>query len=206
MKHILLLFILSTLMSLPEPEQIGICTNVTGAVYRSGKIRSGKIRKGESIYNGDKVFTMDKKAFLSLLNIQDKSIISLYGNSVIKIFCYAKKDSIKTEINIFGGRVSAELKKTKNSEYIINTPSSVAVVKGTTFLAGHRTMNDHGPHYQGVSDCVFSVLTGKLEVQNTKSGKTIKVEEGKTVISTSNGEFLIFETTDEFTQYFKEPK
>ena len=80
------------------------------------------------------------------------------------------------------------------------------MVKGTTFLAGHRTMNDHGPHYQGVSDCVFSVLTGKLEVQNTKSGKTIKVEEGKTVISTSNGEFLIFETTDEFTQYFKEPK
>jgi hypothetical protein len=43
-------------------------------------------------------------------------------------------------------------------------------------------------------------------VQNTKSGKTIKVEEGKTVISTLNGEFLIFETTDEFTQYFKEPK
>ena len=67
-------------------------------------------------------------------------------------------------------------------------------------------MNDHGPHYQGVSDCVFSVLTGKLDVRNTKSGKTIMVEEGKTVISTSNGEFLIFETTDEFTQYFKEPK
>ena len=67
-------------------------------------------------------------------------------------------------------------------------------------------MNDHGPHYQSVSDCIFSVLNGKLEVQNTKSGKTIKVEEGKTLISTLNGEFLIFETTDEFTQYFKEQK
>lgn len=205
MKHILLLFTLSTLMSLPEPEQIGICTNVIGEVYRSGKIRSGKIRKGESIYNGDKIST-DKNAFLSLLNIQDESVISLYGNSVIKIFGSAEKDSIKTEINIFGGRVSAELRKTRNREFVVNTPSSVAVVKGTTFLAGHRTMNDHGPHYQGVSDCIFSVLTGKLDVRNTKSGKTIKVEEGKTVISTSNGEFLIFETTDEFTQYFKEPK
>ena len=169
MKHILLLFTLSTLMSLPEPEQIGICTNVTGEVHRSGKIRSGKIRKGESIYNGDKIST-DKNAFLSFLNIQDKSVISLYGNSVIKIFGSAKKDSIKTEINIFGGRVSAELRKTRNREFVVNTPSSVAVVKGTTFLAGHRIMNDHGPHYQGVSDCIFSVLTGNLEVQNTKSG------------------------------------
>ena len=205
MKHILLLFFLSILMSLPESEQIGICTNAIGEVYRSGKIRSGKIRKGESIYNGDKIST-DKNAFLSLLNIQDKSIISLYGNSVIKLFRSAEKDSIKTEINIFGGRVSAELRKTRNRKFVVNTPSSVAVLKGTTFLAGHRTLNDHGPKYQGVSDCAFSVLTGKLEVQNTKSGKTIKVEEGKTVISTLNGEFLIFETTDEFTQYFKEPK
>ena len=96
MKHILLLFTLSILMSLPEPEQIGICTNATGEVHRSGKIRSGKIRKGESIYNGDKIST-DKNAFLSFLNIQDKSVISLYGNSVIKIFGSAEKDSIKTE-------------------------------------------------------------------------------------------------------------
>ena len=206
MKHTLLLFSLSILLSIPLPEQIGICTNVTGAVYRSGKIRSGKIRKGESIYNGDKVFTMDKNAFLSLLNTRDKSIISLYGNSVIKIFRYAKKDSITTEINIFGGRVSAELRKTKNSKYIVNTPSSIAVSQETSFQIGHRTMNDHGPYYKGVSDCVFSVLTGKLNLQNTKSEKTIDIGEGKTVISTSNGEFLIFETTDEFTQYFKEPK
>ena len=100
-------------MSLPEPEQIGICTNAIGEVYRSGKIRSGKIRKGESIYNGDKIST-DRNAFLSLLNIQDKSVINLYGNSVIKIFGSVEKDSIKTEINIFGGRVSAELRKTRN--------------------------------------------------------------------------------------------
>ena len=206
MKYIILLFSLSILLSITLPEEIGICTNVTGAVYRSGKIRSGKIRKGESIYNGDKVFTMDKNAFLSLLNTKDKSIISLYGNSVIKIFRYAKKDSIKTEINIFGGRVSAELRKTKNSKYIVNTPSSIAVSQETSFQVGHRTMNDHGPYYQGVSDCVFSVLTGKLNLQNTKSEKTIDIGEGKTVISTSNGEFLIFETTDQFTQYFKEPK
>ena len=181
MKYILLLFTVSILMSLPEPEQMGICTTVTGEVHRSGKIRSGKIRKGESIYNGDKIST-DKNAFFSLLNIQDKSVISLYGNSVIKIFGSAEKDSIKTEINIFGGRLSAEFRKTRNRKFVVNTPSSVAAVKGTTFLAGHRTTNDHGPHYQGVSDCIFSVLTGKLEVQNTKSGKTIKVEEGKTVI------------------------
>ena len=75
MKHILLLFTVSILMSLPESEQIGICTNVIGEVHRSGKIRSGKIRKGESIYNGDKIST-DKNAFFSLLNIQDKSVIS----------------------------------------------------------------------------------------------------------------------------------
>ena len=120
MKHILLLFTLSILMSLSEPEQIGICTNATGEVYRSGKIRSGKIRKGESIYNGDKIST-DKNAFLSLLNIQDKSVISLYGNSVIKLFRSAEKDSIKTEINIFGGRVSAELRKTRNRKFVVNT-------------------------------------------------------------------------------------
>ena len=67
-------------------------------------------------------------------------------------------------------------------------------------------MNQHGLHIQGISDCIFSVLTGKLEVQNTKSGRTIMVEQGKTLISTSKGEFLIFETNDEFTQYFQEPK
>ena len=80
MNHILLLFTLSILMSLSEPEQLGICTNAKGEEHRSGKIRSGKIRKGESIYNGDKIST-DKSAFLSLLNIQDKSVINLYGNS-----------------------------------------------------------------------------------------------------------------------------
>ena len=205
MKHLLLLCFVSWILSLPESKQIGICMNATGEVYRYGKIRTGKIRKGESIYNGDKIST-GKNAFFSLLNIQDKSVIRVYENSVVKIFEYVEKDSIKTEINIFGGRVSAELKKTRNKEFIVNTPSSIAVVKGTSFLAGHRTMNQHGLHIQGISDCIFSVLTGKLEVQNTKSGRTIMVEQGKTLISTSKGEFLIFETNDEFTQYFQEPK
>jgi hypothetical protein len=67
-------------------------------------------------------------------------------------------------------------------------------------------MNHHGPHHRGVPDCVFSVITGKVEIQNTKSGKTILIEDGKTVISTPKGEFLIFETTEEFTEHYMEPE
>jgi hypothetical protein len=205
MKHLLLVFSISFIMGNSNSNQIGICTKSTGDVQRSGEIRSGKIRKGESIYDGDKI-TTGEYGFLSILNIKDRSIVKIFGNTSLKIYGSSENNFLKSEINIFGGRVSAEIIKLENREFLVKTPVSIASVKGTYFLAEHRSMNHHGPHHRGVPDCVFSVITGKVEIQNTKSGKTILIEDGKTVISTPKGEFLIFETTEEFTEHYMEPE
>ena len=205
MKHLFLICLFSFVMGKSKSNPIGICTKSTADVQRKGLIRSGSIRKGESIYNGDKISTGDS-GFLSILIIRDRSVIKVFENTSLKIYGSPKNESLKTEINIFGGRVSAKLEESLDREFLVKTPVSIASVKGTYFLAEHRTMNHHGPLHSGVPDCVFSVLTGKVEIQNIISGKSILVEDGKTVISIPNGEFHLFNTSEEFTKHYKEPE
>ena len=200
-----LLALISIAIGQPQKTNIGVCTQSVGEVQRKGNVRTGHIRKGESIYHGDKI-TTGKNAFISFLILEDRSVVKIFDNSVVKIFSDKKPKKPKTEVAIFGGRVSAEINKKKNREFIVNTPVSIASVKGTYFLAEHRTMDHHGPHHQGISDCVFSVMTGLLEVENTVSGKSVLVKDGKTVISLPDGDFQLFDTTDEFINHYKEPE
>jgi len=184
---------------------LALCTKSVGSVTRDGDIRQGEIQKGSFLYSGDKI-TVGDSSFFSFINLNDRSNVKVYKNSIVKILFEQNGEITLSEIALFGGKLSAELDKTDEREFRVHTPVSIAYVKGTHFLAEHRTMAHHGPHYQGMADCVFSVMSGLVEVENIKSGKSILLEKGKTVISTPDGEFHIFKTTDAFTNHYKEPE
>ena len=48
--------------------------------------------------------------------------------------------------------------------------------------------------YDNLTYCIFTVLTGIMEVENIKSGHSIYMDQGETVISTRNGKFLLLDT------------
>lgn len=193
------------LMGQGPSTTMALCTKSVGSVTRDGAIRQGEIQKGSFLYSGDKI-TIGDSSFFSFINLNDRSNVKVYGNSIVKLLFEQNGEITLSEIALFGGKLSAELEKTDKREFLVHTPISTASVKGTHFLAEHRTMDHHGPHYQGMADCVFSVISGLVEVENTKSGKSILLKKGKTVISTPDGEFHIFKTTDAFTNHYKEPE
>mgnify|MGYP001163559514 FL=1 len=205
MKNLVIIGIFSVIvLGQSRKGNIGICTQSIGDIKRKGDFRSGQIRKGESIYYGDKI-TTSSNAFISILILEDRSQIKLFENSIVKIFRNEREKTPKTAIAVFGGRLSAEINKKGNREFIVNTPSSIVSVIGTNFFVEHRPIGHSQLFQKGVADCVFSVITGSLKVENKTSGKLVYVNNGKTLISTSMGGFKLFETTKDFLIHFKEP-
>jgi len=204
MKLIIWSIILAQLSGSTPDDITAITTKVVGNVMREGDIRSGQLQKGFTIYSGDKI-TVGPNSFISYLNVADRSVVKVYDNSIIKILFKKTDQSSETDVALFYGRISAELEKTDKNTFKLIMPVAIASVKGTHFLSEHRPEKHLGPHNSGTADCVFSVIEGELEIENTHSGKTLFLEEGKTVIATPDGNFKIFKTTDEFIMHYKEP-
>ena len=173
-------------IGLSRPEGIALCVSVTGQLERKGQVRNGIIRKGDSIYHGDKIKVEDNES-LSFMTIYGKDIVDIYENSVIKIINNRNDFS---EMAIFGGKVIIKMDENDNSGFILNAPTAIIDAKGSHFIAEYRDEL----LFNNNTYSVFTVLSGKIKVQNVRSGKIIYADKGETIISTRDGKFLALDT------------
>ena len=170
-------------------ENIALCTETHGVVQRKGNVRNGIVRKGDPIYHGDKLIT-GEDGFVSFMNIYEKTIVKVYENSVVKVLSDRKSRFSRSELALFGGKVIVEMDEQNDREFVLRSPSAIATASGTHFLTEYRDEL----LYNNLSYCIFTVLTGKMEVENIKSGHSIYMDQGETVISTRKGKFLLLDT------------
>jgi hypothetical protein len=143
-------------------------------IYRVMGTIETEIPPATMIYSGDKVKT-GAASFASVLFLDDKSLIKLRENSEIEFIESPNTRTINTE----GGKLLFEISSQRTKDFRIQTPISVASVKGTVFwlISG-----------EGV-DKVYTE-EGTVELFNGISGEFINIPAGNMGISTSDGALL----------------
>ena len=170
-------------------ESIALCVSVSGQLERKGQVRNGIIRKGDPIYHGDKIKVEDNES-LSFMTIYGRDIVDIYENSVIKIVNDKNNRNDFPEMALFGGKVIIKMDENDDRGFILNAPTAIIIAEGSHFIAEYRDEL----LFNNNTYSVFTVLDGKIKVQNVRSGKIIYADKGETIISTRDGKFLVLDT------------
>ena len=149
-----------------------------------GKDNFANLKPGTILSDGDKIRT-GSSGFTAIIFIDDKSTLKLKENSEAVITGQRSARSIAKKINMDVGTVRATVNK-QNSDFVIQTPTSVASVKGTDFWMITDPV---------VGDLVIG-LEGVVTLTNNETGAEVDVTEGTSGLSTPDGDVDVEETEE----------
>ena len=174
-----LFFLISTLSA----NKIAVATKVKGLVelMKVGKKEFSSLKTGSILEDGDKIRT-GNSGFVAIIFIDDKSTLKIKENSEAVITGQRTTKDISKKINLDGGTIRASISK-QNVDFVIQTPTSVASVKGTDFWL---ISDDSGDQVIG--------MEGLVSLVNTETGQEVSVSSGMTGVSTPDGQVGVSET------------
>ena len=181
-RYIILLF--TFVFSIALSNKIAVATKVKGPVeiMPIGKKGFSDPRPGTILSDGDKIRT-GPSGFTAIIFIDDKSTLKVKDNSEVVITGKRTAASISKKINMDEGTIRATVKK-QNTDFVIQTPTSVASVKGTDFwLVSDPETGDQIIGIEGIVGLV-----------NNETGQEIDVSEGMSGLSTPDGNVGLTET------------
>jgi len=184
-KSILLIILLLTASQFGLAQPIAIATKAMGTVEINKNAQPGYIslKAGTILEDGDGIRT-GSDGFVLLIFIDDKSQLKVKGDSEVSISGKKISSAISKNVRMDNGTVRAEVNKQRKGEFVIQSTTSVASVKGTDFwfIANSE-----------VGDMIIG-LEGIVDLFNVISGLNVDVTAGNTGISDSNGNIDVNET------------
>ena len=181
----ILSIILLTASQFGLAQPIAIATKAMGTVEINKNAKPGYIslKAGTILEDGDGIRT-GSDGFVLLIFIDDKSQLKVKGNSEVTISGKEIASAISKNVRMDNGTVRAQVNKQRKGEFVIQSTTSVASVKGTDFwfIANSE-----------VGDMIIG-LEGIVDLFNVISGLNVDVTAGNTGISDSNGNIDVNET------------
>ena len=180
------LFVLFIGTMLPEEHGvIAVTTKAKGNVnHRAWNSEEYfNLLPAKSLNDGDHIQTGDD-GFGALVYLDDKSMIKIKENTNFDVMGTKNQGQISKRIKINNGTIKASIQKGKKGGFVIETPTSVATVKGTEFWLVTSSEGDQ----------VFG-LEGIVELKNIISEEIVMVGEDETGTSLQTGEINVT-TTD----------
>ena len=179
MKKISIIFILFTI-TICSAETIGRVMKANGEVLIK-PIGSGtysiSVKPGQAISNGDAI-RVGEASFAVVIFLDDRSVVKIRENTD---FQFVETSNTRSLIIEQGTTLHNVNNKDRKKAYRVETPVSVASVKGTEFSAFHDAV-------AGVDK--FVGKSGNFEVFNTISGITVNVGAGQKAISNALGQLI----------------
>ena len=175
--HFLLFFLLS--VSSLRSDVIARLIKVEGKVFfkRLGmETFSEKAKPGAAIVNGDQIKIGDE-GYAAVIYIDDRSIIKIKANTK---FSFMDSPNTRTIDLVHGTLLNKINKEKRTKSFRIQTPVSVASVKGTEFAAIVSQ--------KGIEQ--FVCKEGSFEVLNMISGQTVNVGPGQKAFSNATGDLV----------------
>ena len=178
-KKISIIFILFTI-TICSGETIGRVMKASGEVLIK-PIGSGTysvtVKLGQAISNGDAI-RVGEASFAVVIFLDDRSVVKIRENTD---FQFVETSNTRSLIIEQGTTLHNVNNKDRKKAYRVETPVSVASVKGTEFSAFHDAV-------AGVDK--FVGKSGNFEVFNTISGITVNVGAGQKAISNALGQLI----------------
>ena len=180
----ILISVLIGIVAPKENDLIAVTTKAKGDVsFRAWDSKDFIDLKPAKVLNdGDHIQT-GSDGFGALVYLDDKSTIKIKENTNFDIIGTRNKEGISKRLKIKAGIVKVKIQNGEVDGFIIETPTSVATVKGTEFWL--VTSSD--------GDQVFG-LEGMVELKNIISDKIVTVGVNQTGTSLSTGNIDIATT------------
>jgi len=157
---------------------IAIVLKAKGSVNLTrGDDKPTRVKRGTKVYNEDKLSTA-KRSLVALRFLDDKSTVRIRQNSTFVVQGEKENNSTIKNIVLEAGDIFASVAKQK-SEFRIESPTSVASVKGTKFGVSFNT---------AIGSSTTYVLEGLVEVRSKKSGKVQSLGAKQKVVVNNKGE------------------
>ncbi|NOZ75498.1 MAG: FecR domain-containing protein [FCB group bacterium] len=187
MKNHLPLIIIAALVINPllGASKIAVATKVQGKVdfVKNGNVKRNSLKQGTILEDGDKIYT-GASGFVAVVFIDDKSMIKIKEDTELEITGKRSNASISKKINMEMGTIRAMVSKQRKGEFVVETPTSVASVKGTDFWVISNPFT---------GDMLLG-LDGLVNFTNLLTGQSIDIGAGFTGNSTPDGSLNSGET------------
>ena len=179
------LLVLLLFSPLESADKIAVTMKVSGTVdiEQSGSSGLSALKPGTILSDGDRIMT-GKNGFAALIYIDDKSMVKIMGNTEVIIKGRLSAGSIAKQVNIDHGTLRALVNKQRKGEFVVQSSTSVASVKGTDFWM----ISDP------VTGDILIGLEGLVNLTNLISGESSDVGAGTTGTSTPDGSVETSET------------
>ena len=132
-------------------------------------------KSGASITSGD-VINVGKESFCMIIFLDDKSVLKIREDTQFQFIDTKNTRTLEIEF----GKILSDVKKENKKDFRVETPVSVASVKGTQFWSVINRMGFDK----------FYGLEGMVDVFNTISGQSVPLGPGEMTISTATGQVL----------------
>jgi len=159
-------------------ETLAIVTKSTGDVKYKNYLNnefSNELKMGSQLFNNDLIVT-DSDGFVKFSYLDDGTTIKIHHDSELYVRGQINKKSISKRINMSNGLLKLDVSKQNDDEFMVITPTSVASVKGTSFIL---ESNEDGDKFFGYE--------GTVEIRNKESNKIVKLSKNLKVTSSNDG-------------------
>lgn len=177
-KKFLLIILLFNINQTVFAQRIAIATKSLGSVEIEKKEKPGfnKLKAGTILDDGDRIRT-GPDGFALIIFIDDKSQLKIKEESEVTITGKKIASTISKNIRMDNGTVRAQVNKQRKGEFVIQSTTSVASVKGTDFW--FIANSDDGDMLIGIE--------GIVDLFNVVSGLSVDVTAGNTGTSDDSG-------------------
>ena len=187
-----IIYITLILSSLLFSSEVAIVTKNNGDTkYKkeTSKRFTNKINSGLELFNNDLLVT-GNNGFIMFAYLDDGSLIKVHKDSEVLVDGTLNNNTINKQVIVNDGFIKFDIKKQKQNEFKVVTPTSVASVKGTLFYIDTSDKGD-----------VFYGFEGIVEVLNIKSQEVSSLTKSKKVTSLPDGSIEVEDIETEDFEY-----
>ena len=191
-RKIIYIIFISFLFSLFFSSEVAIVTKNNGDVKYKKEISkrfTNKINSGLELFNNDLLVT-GNNGFIMFAYLDDGSLIKVHKDSEVLVDGTLNNNTNNKQIIVNDGFIKFDVKKQKQNEFKVVTPTSVASVKGTLF---YIDSDDEGD--------VFYGFEGIVEILNRESNQVSSLTKSKKIISLPDGSIEIEDIQTEDLEY-----
>ena len=184
-----LLVIFSTIVLCQK--SLAIVTKSNGDIqykYYLNEDFANKLNFGTELFNNDLIKT-GTDGFVKFSYLDDGTTIKIHHDSELYVRGQINQNSISKRINMSNGLLKLDVSKQNNDEFKVITPTSVASVKGTSFILESDTDGDKFYGFEGI-----------VEVLNKESNQIIRLSKNLKVTSLPDGNINSEIITDNDTE------
>ncbi|MBM4404351.1 MAG: FecR domain-containing protein [Candidatus Cloacimonetes bacterium] len=182
---IIAILLLGILGALPATEAVAIISASKGKVELVRNNKPVRFKTGDMVFNNDQIKT-GGESFAAVKYLDGSSTVKIFSNSVVRINAAVVGNNMNKNTTVSRGSANSSVRSGGGS-YTVQTPTTVASVKGTDFLT--KIIDDYLT--------LIIVTDGVVLVKNTVTNREAEVPSGRTAKSDDQGSLDVVESSDD---------